>query len=586
MKAVIYARYSGDKQRETSIDDQVRNCSRFIDRDGFSLQRIFADRAISGSIRNRPEYQAMLKAANEREFEVLLIDDLSRLSRDDYEMKGVLRKLSWNGIRVVGVSDGYDSQSTGNKIFSTVKGLMNEVFLDDLRARTHRGMSGQAIKGYNCGGRTFGYRNVPIEDATRSDAYGRPAVSAVRYEIDDTQATIVREIYAWYADGHSYKWIASELNRRGVRASRGGTWAVSAIKVILENCMYEGKLVWNRREWVRHPDTGRRMYKERSRDQWIESSNPELVIVAPAIVGAVRRRQRRNHACRTATMGDAPAHRYLFSGLMSCAECGGNFTIVASGRYGCASYKTRGSAVCSNSATVSRTTVEARLLRNIKKRLLGQANLVKFKSATTRLIEEHNSSNRRQDLERQLSTAERTRLNLLAAIKQGILTSTTKEALQAAEAEVSQLKSEIQLSEQRNVSGMLPRAMERYQQAVIQLERTVHSHVEPAREILKFLIGERIRIHRRGEYLEAEIPHDVPAVVIKSLNSRFDLAGCGGPQRYESTFVPLLPLSQSVSEPVVTGRAVQTTNTSSPDASLAGPSSAHRRQRGNRGPAS
>lgn len=58
-RAAIYARYSGDRQRETSIDDQVRNCTRFAERERLQTLHVFEDKAISGSTRARPGYLRM-----------------------------------------------------------------------------------------------------------------------------------------------------------------------------------------------------------------------------------------------------------------------------------------------------------------------------------------------------------------------------------------------------------------------------------------------------------------------------------------------------------------------------------------------
>lgn len=539
--AVIYARYSGDKQRETSIDDQMRNCTRHAEREKLTITTCFSDKAISGAVRARPGYLDMLEAGVAGGFGVLLVDDLSRLSRDDYEMKGVLRKLSWQGIRVVGVTDGYDSARKGHKIHAGFKGLMNEMFLDDLRERTHRGMTGQALKGYNCGGRTYGYRNVPIEDEARRDAYGRPAVVAVRYEIDQSQAEVVQRTHTWYAAGHSYKWIASQLNRERVPSSRGGTWATTAIKVILENEMYEGTLIWNRREWTKHPDTGKRIYKVRPREEWIVREDASLRIVPAQIIEKVRARQCANRAGYSGAFDLSSAQRYLFSGLMACAECGSNFVLAAGSRYGCAANRTRGPNVCRNSITVSRHIVEERLLSGIKTQLLDPGNLKKFKQAATNLIEKHNADGHAEQLRKQLRAAQRVRDNLLTAIKQGVVTATTKDAMVDAENEIAELSERIAKAEKWQVSGILPRAVERYQEAVENLEKTLAGHVEPAREILRSLIGERIRIHRRGEHLEAEIPHHVPVMLAMSLNDRFDSGGCGGGIRCKSNFVSLRP---------------------------------------------
>lgn len=533
-EAVIYARYSGDRQRETSIDDQVRNCTRFAEREGLSIKRIYGDKAMTGACRNRPAYLEMLDNAVHRSFAVLLVDDLSRLSRDDYEMKGVLRKLAWQGVRVIGITDGYDSTRKGHKIHAGFKGLMNELFLDDLRERTHRGMSGQAIKGYNCGGRTFGYRNVPIEDGTRRDAYGRPAVLAVEYEIDDAQAMIVRQIHERYAAGYSYKAIAAELNRTRVPSSRGSSWASTAIKVILENEMYEGRLIWNRRAWAKHPETGKRTYQERPRAEWIVAERSELRIVPQAVIDIVRYRQNQNKGKYPNGFGVSSGQRYLLSGLMTCAECLGAVVIVGKDRYGCATFKTRGPAVCGNGVTISRHILEERLLHGIKSRLLEPSNVDEFAAAASRVLDSHSTANSNGHVQRQLHEAELIRDNILMAIKQGILTASTKAALETAESEVAALNDRILRTPRHDIPAVLPDAVKRYREAVSKLQNCLADRVEPAREILKSVIGAPIRIHRRNGYLEAEVPNGMSAILTKHLKTQSDLGSCGGPICRES----------------------------------------------------
>lgn len=60
MRAVIYARYSSENQRAASIEDQIEVCRRFIDRQGWTLTRVYKDAAMSGSSRFRPDYQKLL----------------------------------------------------------------------------------------------------------------------------------------------------------------------------------------------------------------------------------------------------------------------------------------------------------------------------------------------------------------------------------------------------------------------------------------------------------------------------------------------------------------------------------------------
>lgn len=83
--AAVYCRYSSDQQRATSLEDQQRNCLRRANTEGWTISSRYADAAITGSDANRPEYQRMLAAALNGEFEVLLVDDLSRFARDSIE---------------------------------------------------------------------------------------------------------------------------------------------------------------------------------------------------------------------------------------------------------------------------------------------------------------------------------------------------------------------------------------------------------------------------------------------------------------------------------------------------------------------
>jgi site-specific DNA recombinase len=97
---------------------------------------------------SRSEYRARLEAANRREFDLLVVDDLSRSARDSVEQERSIRRLEFQGVRTVATSDGYYSESKARKAQCGFKGLMNEIFLDDIREKTHRGLTGQALKGF------------------------------------------------------------------------------------------------------------------------------------------------------------------------------------------------------------------------------------------------------------------------------------------------------------------------------------------------------------------------------------------------------------------------------------------------------
>ena len=407
-RAAIYTRFSSDKQREASSEDQARNCRRRIETEGWTLAEHFRDEAISGSVTNRPGYQAMLKAAAAGEFDVLIVDDLSRLSRDQVESERAIRRLEFKGMRIIGVSDGYDSTSKSRKVQRGVRGLMNELYLDDLKDKTHRGLTGQALKSYWCGGRPYGYRLVQDRDTARLDAYGNPVVIGTRLVVEDQQAAVVREIFEEFANDRGLRAIASALNARGVpspgSAWRGRTvrrasgWLGSGIDSMLKNPIYRGEQVWNRSQWVKDPDSGKRVVRDRPREEWIVRTLPELRIVSDSLWRRVEARRRRatvrvgaaiQAGILKATKGrGGRAPRYALSGLLKCEVCGSAMVITGgSGEYRayqCSGY--RNGRACTNGATARLTVAEERISDAIRSDLLTDELLSDLETAVSKAL--------------------------------------------------------------------------------------------------------------------------------------------------------------------------------------------------------
>lgn len=141
--AMIYARFSSDNQRDTSIDDQVRVCQRRIESEGWTFAGVHSDYQISGAVEvaNRPGGAALLADMMARKFDVLVIESQDRLSRNTADCIRTMRRLEYYGVRIVALSDGYDSKSGSNSsrtLQRGVRGLLNEIYLDDLRHKTHQ----------------------------------------------------------------------------------------------------------------------------------------------------------------------------------------------------------------------------------------------------------------------------------------------------------------------------------------------------------------------------------------------------------------------------------------------------------------
>lgn len=368
MKAAIYGRYSSDMQRAASIEDQARNCRKRADAESWSVVATFADAAISGSDNTRPQYLAMLAAASRAEFDVLLLDDLSRLARDSVEQEKTIRRLEFMGIRIIATSDGYDSESKARKVHRGFKGLMNEIFLDDLREKTHRGQEGQARKGFWTGGRPYGYRLKPILDSSRSDQYGQPVKIGSKLEIDPVQAEVVRDIYQRFADGKSHRAIAAELNSQQI-PSPGSTWKRttrrcsgwmgSSVRTITKTPVYGGLVRWNAFEYVTNPDTGKYSKRKRPQSEWIEYRDESLRIISDDLLEQARNRTKATISGDTRIRSGGKA-KYLLSGLLRCGCCNQNYIIAGHARYACGGHRDGSS--CNNDIFVSRIELETAVL--------------------------------------------------------------------------------------------------------------------------------------------------------------------------------------------------------------------------------
>ena len=193
MRVAIYARFSSDLQDVRSITDQLALAREYAVRQGWQIIAEFTDAAISGaSMVNRPGLNELMRAAEARNFDVVLTESLDRLSRDLADSAGLHRQLVYWGVRIVTLADG-----DVNKMLVAVKGLLGSMFLDDL---VQAGQVGRVKAGRIPGGRCYGY------DVVRDgDDRGRRV-------INEAEANIVRRVFTAYVSGRSPMKIVESLN--------------------------------------------------------------------------------------------------------------------------------------------------------------------------------------------------------------------------------------------------------------------------------------------------------------------------------------------------------------------------------------
>ena len=521
MRVAIYARYSSDLQRQASIADQFRNCEQIIEREGWQIAARFKDEALSGAKADRPGYVALMAAAKLGEFDIIVVEEVSRLWRDQEEQWRAVRRLEFGGVHILGVNDGVNTRSEGYGLLLSIRGAINEEARREISKRTHRGLSGVALSGNSAGGRSYGYRHVPVEDPSRRDHLGRPVVVSVRREVDEEQARWVRLIFEKYADGWSPRRIANELNCLGVPAP-GATWnrkrrvckgwAASAIYGdhkrgfgILLNPLYGGVYIWNRTRRQVDPETKARKHAARAKSEWIVTEAPELRIVHRELLERVEARlatQRRTHGKH-----NGPGPKYLLSGLLKCGVCGGNYVVMNATSYGCAVHKDRGPHVCANALKVPRRLVESKLLEGVKHDLLSAENLALFRKEVVRLLRERKRTNNTDATRRLLTDTESAIGNLIEAIKVGVYTRSTKAELERLEGERDRLRATVKddSGDRGNIVTFLPGIVGRFQDLVNDLENAMLHDLPIAREQLRHLIGDTVKLVPNGDHLVAEL---------------------------------------------------------------------------------
>jgi site-specific DNA recombinase len=276
IRAVIYARFSTDQQREESIRDQYRSCERVALSSGLVVTTVYSDEGISGGTAERPGYQAMLTAARSGAFEIIIAEDISRLWRSRAEFGPRSAEFEDLGIHLV-TCVGDDTRRDGYGLVLGIKQAMAEHQRREISYRTRRGLEGLALAGKSTGGRCFGYRDGAVHEP---------------------EAQTVAAIFRMRERGYSYGRIVTVLNAKlnaiGVGQTpfppKGASWSRSTVQGILANPRYTGAVIWGATEGkggARDSRLKRRV--ERSDGPIVARHDPALAIVSQELFNQVQR---------------------------------------------------------------------------------------------------------------------------------------------------------------------------------------------------------------------------------------------------------------------------------------------------------
>jgi site-specific DNA recombinase len=505
MTAAIYARYSSENQRSESIDDQVSACRKLAKLRGLTISddHIYADQAQSGARSDRPALAALMAAARAGEFDVVLVDDLSRLARDNHLMLSIIAELHFEGIRVISVADGLDSTDEESTLAIQVRGIFNELQLRDLKKKTLRGQIGQKERGFFVGEKTFGYRSGPVGEM-KMDKKGRPRPDGYKMEIEPQQAAIILRIFISYAEGMPLTQIVKTFNEENVpgsiRSAKG--WSPATISRILDNEKYAGRWVWNRTESRRDPKTGRRRRFDKPESEWIINEDDELRIVPTQLWETVRERRKAMHRTWPGGngkrgfsdgQGSRQAHfpTHLLAGAMVCGSCGATIAQVSGkggGYYGCLA-ATKGA--CGNKTLVRRTLVEKVILGAVQQQIADPEHI----GYVLQRVEEE-IAKLRSDLpdtlklkEAELTAEQRRLTNFVDFIGEGRGSQALAKALVETERRVDQLADEVGALQRSREKIFRPPPIEWIKDRLTNIQQVLEQRTARSAQTLRNLLG-------------------------------------------------------------------------------------------------
>ncbi len=220
---VIYARYSSHAQRDCSIEQQVEQCTAHAKRLGIEIKQIYSDRAISGKTDQRPAFQKMLKDAEKGGFRYVIAWKSNRIGRNMLQAMVNEERLSEMGVRCLYVEEDFDDNAAGRFALRNMMNV-NQFYIENMAEDIRRGLRDSAQQCRALGFPPLGYKKGPDG----------------KFAIDEPNAEIVREIFRRVLAGEAQIDIINDLNRRGLKTSRGFAWSRNSLQNLLKNDKYIG----------------------------------------------------------------------------------------------------------------------------------------------------------------------------------------------------------------------------------------------------------------------------------------------------------------------------------------------------------
>jgi len=299
MRAVLYARFSSDNQREESITAQLRAGREYCKHKNYKIMKEYTDEAFSARTDNRPSFQKMIADAKRDSFDVIVFHKIDRNARNEYDYYRYKAQLKDLNVSLEYVTQNIDNSPEGNMMESMLVG-MAAYYSRNLSVEVKKGLRENAYQVIHTGGKPpLGY---DVDSTTK------------KLVINEAEAIIVRLIFTRRAAGTPYGKIIEELNLLGYKTKFGNSFGKNSLHDLFKNKKYMGTYIFGR---VAGGHSEKRNSHKES-ETMIEIPNAIPVIISEDIFLQVQRRM----ADAKHSPGSGRAKEmYILSGLVHC-ECG------------------------------------------------------------------------------------------------------------------------------------------------------------------------------------------------------------------------------------------------------------------------
>lgn len=399
MRCAVYIRVSTDKEEQkSSLENQRSLFYQYIEDKGWDVFDFYVD-VESGTTGKRENLQRLIEDAKQRNFDIILAKELSRLARNgglSYQIRDIARD---NRIHIITLDNAVNTIEGNGQNFG-LYAWMYEQESERTSSRIKSSLTIKAKKGEFKGSvPPFGYR---LNN-------GKLVIA------EDDTPNVVRRIFRMYLEGKGFDAIARTLTREGYptpaqvagKSNAGMYWHGSSVKVILSNPHYVGDLVQGRQTTV---SVTSKVREEIPKDRQIIVKNTHHPIISREDFEAVS--QYMNG--RKQKQAKPKAKKHLFTNYLYCADCGKSHWYVQYRKgYVCGNYYKHGKHVCTQHSVKEKELIAA-ILEDIR----SMTNMLNEKDVFERL--ELKATQGRKQLEKQALALQK-RIDKLKEEKKGLI---------------------------------------------------------------------------------------------------------------------------------------------------------------------